>query len=387
MRALACGVGFLLVVGGLAWGAPIPSDLLGWKVQYMVDQSQTVLEGTPLERDQWLHPRANRGLALSPDRQYLYAGYNYPNDHPEVRRIDLGEADYVDATVGRLPDHYGKAIATDDVGRVYLAEGPSIQVYSADLTTQLFVMTDAGYGFARCDGVAVAREGGTLALYGTDRDNQTLTRWTLTESGGGISAATQAGLDGDGRITVAGAADLRGVELDPFGRIWMADIDADLVFRVNGDGTGLVSAAVADAIDVGMDDGQVFVTQYLNRTITVLDADDLSFIRLLTPTWGALWLDPDGSPLHAYGAAALGGIAVIPGQTFYVANQGGQTIGERSTYGRDDEFSGFVGGQWYTALTHDDNDPILTVEIVPEPATLVLLALGALPLLRRRKEE
>ncbi len=54
------------------------------------------------------------------------------------------------------------------------------------------------------------REGGVLALYASDRTAKTVTRWVLTESGPGITAATPAGLDGDGVLSTAGASSLRG---------------------------------------------------------------------------------------------------------------------------------------------------------------------------------
>jgi hypothetical protein len=390
---LAAAALLIRVPAPLACAAPVDIDALSWEVQYLIDQTQTVLG-----YDQVMYPRANRGLAVTPDGRTLYAGYNFPIGNPEVRKIDLVRnldgtpKDYTDATLARLPGRQGKATAVDDAGRVYLAEGASIRVYDADLTTELFAMTGADYGFGRCDGVAVARERGALALYATDRDGQALIRWELTESGPGISVATPAGLGGTGRVLIAGASDLRGLELDPLGRIWMADIGADQVFRLNNDGTGLDSASVDNAIDVGIDDGVVFVTQYTDRTITLLDYD-LAAFRVLTPAWAALGLDPDGNPLHGYGEAALAGIAVLPGVTLYVANQGGQTANEKSTYGRDDSFSGLEGGLWYTDLSHDDNDPILTLSayepgpepVIPEPATLALLGLAALHLLRRRR--
>ena len=69
-------------------------------------------------------PRDNRGLAISPDGKFLYLGYN--NALREVRKIDLSKADYTDATVARTTVSRGKAIAVDDQGRVYLADGGAI---------------------------------------------------------------------------------------------------------------------------------------------------------------------------------------------------------------------------------------------------------------------
>jgi len=297
-----------------------------------------------------------------------------------VRKIDLTVADYLDATVARVEGVRGKAIAVDDVGRVYLAEGSAVKVYNAGLTTELYSI-----GTTKCEGVAVAREGGTLALYATDRTDMTLTRWELGESGDLITGAAQAGLDGDGQIGVTGANSLRGCEIDPLGRIWMADIGAGLVFRVDGDGSGLISTAVGNAIDVGFDGTQALVTQYTNRTITALDLDLNPIGGPLTAPWAQLELDPIGQS----GGGAFSGIVVIPGLGFYVANEAGQTAHEKSTYGRiklveDGGHSGWDGGTFYTDLFWDDNDPILYAQ-VPEPGILVLTALGAVALVRRKR--
>jgi len=337
----------------------------------MIDQSQD-----DFGQSQFVEPRDNRGLALSPDGRYLYAGYN---NGPEVRKIDLLESDYIDASVASRTDIRGKSIDVDDVGRVYLGEGSTIKVFDADLTTQLFSIATT-----KCEGVTVRRESGTLALYGTDRTDATLTRWELAEDGAGILSATQAGLDGDGQIVVAGAQNLRGLAVDDAGRIWMADISADKVFRVDGDGGGLASVDVISAIDVGLYGGGVFISQYEQRAMTVLDASDFSLIDVMSPSWADLKLDEDGQSSNG----ALSGIAMLPGAGLFVTNESGQTADEHSIYGRTDDQSGWQGDVFYTDLTHDDNDPIFFVplpQVIPEPATMGLLAAAGVGLLARRR--
>lgn len=344
-----------LINAPAATGAAIDTGALTWSVQYLIDQSQN---------DQLNGPRDNRGLALSPDGRYLYAGYNNPSSgvNPnQVRKIDTTQPDYNDATVAVLKGFRGKAIATDDQGRVYLAEGAKIAIYNADLDVSVFTIT----GLASTEGVAVTREGSDLVLYTTDRANKTLTRWVLAESGSNITGATQAGLGGTGQVLITGAVNLRGVEVDPSGKIWMADIGGNKVFRINNDGTGLVSVAVTEAMDVGFDDTQAFVTQYTARTITVLKQSNMTFVATLTPPWADLKLDLDGQSSNG----ALSGIAIGPGSFFYVANEAGQTANEKSTYGRVDSQSGYIGSDFYTDLTHDDNDPILKVMMVNQPPT------------------
>jgi len=326
-----------------------------WSVQYMIDQSQTVLG-----YNQFTSPRDDRGLALSPDGRYLYAGYNNP---PQVRKIDTTVADYTDATLVLLQGKRGKAIATDDMGRVYLAEGSSggIFIYDAALSTWLWTigLGDAG-GLAKPEGVAATREGSTLFLYVTDRSAKTLTKFAITE-GLGVSITNVAV---QWSISVTGASDLRGVEVDPNGKIWMADISNDKVFRLNNDGTGLTSTTVIEAMDISFGYGNAYVTQYMTRTITVLKQSDLSFVETLTPPWATLELDADGQ--RGYGA--LSGIAVSEsGGVLYVTNEAGQTADEHSTYGRTDGESGTIGTKFYTDKTHDDNDPILKMTFPMPP--------------------
>jgi len=288
--------------------------------------------------------------------------------------IDLGVSDYIDAAVANVTGLRGKSLATDDAGRVYLAEGSSgyIKVYSADLSTELYSISAP-----KVEGVTTRREGGVLYLYGTDRGAKTLTRWKLTESGGGITGATPDGLDGDGVITVAGATDLRGLEVDSAGNIWMTDLDGGKVFRVDSSGGSLTSFDVPEAMDIGFLGDYAYVTQYTERTITLINlVTDSVEAETITAPWAALSLDPDGQS----GYGAFSGIVMVDGG-FYVTNESGQTADTRSIYGRTDASSGLLDGVFYTDLTEDDNDPIFFVQVqaapVPLPGAVLLAMIGA----------
>jgi len=133
---------------------------------------------------------------------------------------------------------------------------------------------------------------------------------------------------------------------------------------VNADGTGLTSVSVTDAIDIAFDDTQAFVTQYTQRTITVLKQSDMSAVTTLTPPWATLKLEPTGQS----GGGALSGIVMGSGSFLYVTNELGQTENEKSTYGRCDDKSDNPGGPCtFTDTTADDNDAILMVAAAAPP--------------------
>src|SRR6266567_1061742 len=177
-----------LLVGALTASA---GDAYKWSVQYIIDNSRTVFG-----RPQKVSPRHNRGLAISPDGKYLYAGYHHSfNNTGEVRRIRIDVPDYDRATEALLPGVLGKAITTDDKGRVYICDNACIYIYDALLEHKMVRIATTV-----CEGVATAREGGQLVLYGTDREDGTLNRWVLQESGADVTAATASGFDGSGVI-------------------------------------------------------------------------------------------------------------------------------------------------------------------------------------------
>jgi len=312
---------------------PLNLDDLSWNITILIDQSETVFGDSQLTR-----PRNNRGLAISPDGQFLYAGYNdslYSGG--EVRRIDLTLDGNVAPVVSRVTGARGKSIAVDDVGRVYLAEGTSILIYDASLSSLLFTV----FGLTNSEGVAVVREDGLLILYNSDRTAGTLEKRILTEDGDGISSADlDLSFGTDGAIFLT--ENLRGVEVDDLGRVWVSGFGNDTVYRISSDGAVVDSIGVSSPMDIGFDGSTVLVTRYTDRLISRLDRESLSSLGTdLVPAWDNLALDPDGQGA----GGALSGIVVLPGEGFYVANEQGQTL----------PFEDPPGSGIFT----DDNDPIL----------------------------
>lgn len=368
MRVFFAAVLLVLVVTFIPPNATAdPLDNLNWSVQYMIDQSQTVL-GT----NQFTQPRDNRGLAISPDGRYLYAGYNNPTAGYEVRKIDVTQPDYTDATVAHLVGvSRGKAIAVDDVGRVYLADGSAIKIYDANLTTLQRTIT-----VTKGEGVAVVRSGGQLVLYSSDRTTGKLTRRLLSESGGSIVGdSLDASFGVGGEILLS--PDLRGVEVDAQGRIWVADMDSNSVYVVAPNGLAYSTVSVRSPMDIAFCGGSALVSRYTDMFLSRFSVATLLPAGAdLTVPLGALELT--ATPVTgAHGA--LSGLVVSANGTLYVAGEGINTAGERSTYGRVDGESGWLGGKFYTDLTHDDNDPILRA-VVPEPSSMLALLSGVLGL-------
>ncbi len=311
----------------------IDLDNLNWSITILIDQSETVFGDPQLTR-----PRNNRGLAISPDGRYLYAGYNdslYAGG--EVRRIDLTLEGNVAPFVSRITGAKGKSIAVDDAGRVYLAEGTSIRIYDAGLSTLLFTVS----GLTNSEGAAVVREEGQLVLFSSDRNTGKLEKRILTEEGAGISgAALDASFGTNGAVSLA--ANLRGVEVDEQGRIWVAGYGSDTLYRVSADGGTIDSLSVSNPIDVGLEGSTVVVTRYTDRLISRFDGESLASLGSdLAPAWEDMALDPNGQSNQG----ALSGIAVLPGTGFYVANEAGQILPYEDPPGSGN----FV----------DDNDPIL----------------------------
>lgn len=340
-RTLPLFVLSLLAGAGLSQAA----DAYRWTVHYLIDNSRVVLG-----RSQKVSPRKGRGLAISPDGRYLYAGYNHSfNSSGEIRRISVEAKDFDRATLAIIPGPQGKAIDTDDKGRVYVADSSDVLVYSADLRTRY-----CSIATETCDGIAVTREGGELVMYASLREEGVLSRWVLSEQDAGVSGGELKGFDGSGKLELEGSDDLRGVEVDEKGRIWVADIGANRVYRVSPDGKEVKHVEIGTPMDIAIDRGRVLVTRYTARAIAVLD-EELNLAGNLSVPWQELHLSPFGNNR----LGGLAGIAALPGQGFFVANEGGQTADQKSTYGRQDDHSGDLRGSTFRDSFQDDNDPIL----------------------------
>ncbi|HEY2342516.1 MAG TPA: hypothetical protein VGH90_05775, partial [Chthoniobacteraceae bacterium] len=303
-----------------------------WTVQYIIDNSRTVFG-----RPQKVSPRHNRGLAISPDGKYLYAGYNHSfSNAGEVRRIALESNDFDRASVAVLQGPMGKAIAVDDKGRVYISDENGILIYDEGLHTRQLEVN-----CGTCEGLAVARESRDLVLYATDREQGTVTRYLLQEKDGAVSAATPKGFDGNGEFKVPGAMDLRGLKEDAKGNLWIADLKGGKVFKISRDGKTVNSTKVITPMDVAFDNDRVLVTRYTDRAISVLD-ENMTDVGTLGVPWEELELAPFGNNR----LGALSGIVTIPSKCLFVANEGGETANQKSTYGRVDDHSDTVGGKF-----------------------------------------
>ena len=330
-------------------------DTYKWTVQYVIDNSQVVY-GQP----QKVWPRRNRGLAISPDGKFLYAGYHHSlNGQGEVRKLAVGITDdFARATIRVLPGPLGKAIATDDKGRVYIANQSSVLVYDENLSQLQF-----SFQTSLSEGIAVVREGNELALYNSERQIGVVRRWVLEEKNGLIIGAVPAANYGeDGAFLLQAARGLRGVEVDSKGRAWVADSEGGRVFRVSKDGKSAESVDLESAMDIGFDGDRAYVTRGTDRVISVLEIESMKVLGHLAIPWEEL----EVSPLGNNRLGALSGIAMVPGKGFFVSNENGQTADFKSTYGKADAHTDLINGKLYRDAIIDDNDPILQALIVPD---------------------
>jgi hypothetical protein len=334
----------------------ITARTTGWSVAHIVDVDDVIFG-----LNQSVAPRDNRGLALSPDEQYLYLSYNNPANRRLVRKIKLSEtstgsvdpANNHATVVAQLDLGNGapaKALATDDKGRVYLARPQKIWIYKSDLSAAMHTID----GFTNCEGIAVPRENGELVVYATESTTWLLKRFELTEGAGeAIAASTKAGLDGDGEVLIRdtinniAAKSPRGLDVQSNGVIWVADVNAHRVFRFNSGGSSIASLGANRAMDIAIDEarGEVYVSQYTLRKIKVFDLNG-AFRRFVIPS--VTHIDLDGET----GSGALSGLDVASCQRVFVVNEKG-----RSTLtGGDSPFSNVGDNNNVKAA---DTDPVL----------------------------
>jgi len=341
---------FLAVLMSVAAGLlPVKAqagDTYKWTVQYLIDNSQQVFG-----RSQKVWPRRGRGLALSPDGKYFYIGYTHGANGGEVRKVAIGVTDdYTRATSRALQGPMGKAICCDDKGRVYIANEGEILVYDGNLHQE-----QQNIQVGMCEGLCVVREGQKLVMYISDRQFGVVQRYALEEKDSEVTGAKLEGFGGTGEVELKNSTNLRGLEVDGKGNVWVADSDAGKVYRISKDGKTVDAVDVPNAMDIGFDGNRAFVTRGKDRVIAVLETDSMKLIGNLSVPWEELELTPTGNNR----GGLLSGIVVVPGKGFFVSNENGQTADQRSIYGRADENTDFVTGKLYRDAYLDDNDPIL----------------------------
>lgn len=329
----------------------------GWAVQHITDVDDIVM-GMDQGQQPNPAPRDVEALTLSANERYLYLSYHLTHDKRVVRKIDLEVADPANnhaSVVAQLQFPNGtvpiNALAADDRGRVYISLETEIRIYDANLATLLYTIS----GFSDCEGITTRRENGKMYVYATDRTDKTLERFELTEGvGEAVSAATKAGLDGDGEILIPTATAPRGVAIQSNGLIWVADNGANSVIRLYANGTFRGTTSVPKAHDLAIDASrnEVFVSQFNLRTIKVLNVWNGQVKRTLTPPGVALNIDLDGE----VGDGALAGIDVASCKRVFVANRRGRSVLTGNPL--DSPFSN-AGDN--SNLSAADADPILVV--------------------------
>ena len=329
----------------------------GWSVQHITDVDDVIM-GMDQGQAQNPAPRDVEALTLSANERYLYLSYHLTHDKRVVRKIDLEVSDPANnhaGVVAQLQFPNGtvpiNALAADDRGRVYISFETEIRIYDANLATLLYTIP----GFTDCEGITTRRENGKMYVYATDRSDKTLERFELTEGAGeAVSAATKAGLDGDGEILIPTSTSPRGVAIQSNGLVWVADNGTNSVIRLYANGTFRGTTSVPKAHDLAIDASrnEVFVSQYTLRTIKVLNVWNGQVKRTLTPPAASLNIDLDGD----LGDGALAGLDVASCKRVFVANRRGRSVlaGNPS----DSPFSN-IGDN--NNLNAADADPILVV--------------------------
>jgi hypothetical protein len=330
----------ILAVSGVAQAA-----LWDWSVYYTHTQT-----GPP---NNWA---SIRGIALAKDGSDLYWGHTSParadssagltNDTLNIVRLDRTSTNVLSHIVSSQP----KALATDDRGFVYTITGGfdqknTVYVYDAGLVGLVnpgFLAGDSINTKYAIEGLEVLKSGSAYSLYTANRSTGMVYKVDVTDIMNPGTPVLFCDLP---------STNARGLTLDSTGAVWVADYSGK-VYKIAADGLTYASVTVPSSTgDVSIYGDLAYVSTY--STVEVLNVADMSLVRSLTNPYGT-----------EYG---LGGLDMsADGQILYVANGNAYStiIGEGPNY------------TW--------TDRILTIQ-TPEPATIGLLGLGALSLLKKRR--
>jgi hypothetical protein len=340
-------VGLVILLGAdrRAYGGPT------WSVLY--DQPDAVIAAT----------RSLCGLALSPDDSIFYTGWL----HGATSRAVYSH----DASSGAILNQYSlgsiqaNALATDDRGYVYIGYGVNggaqMEIRDGTLATQVAAPFSGGASTDYVEGLDILKtSSGTYYLY-VSRSNDVnptgvIERYDVSDPS---SPVLDTSWTPGGTYTVTGSGHLRGLKVAADGTIFVTQRDNNTTPVEDREGTVYritasfvqTSVPVRGAMDVTICDDLLYIPQYLGKSsaICILDASDLSYeTTLLTG------IDRD---VDDWGYSAIEVTA-------------------------DSRL--FVNDQWYEVAVNSKgknylfSDRVLTsTQLVPEPAMLVLLGLGA----------
>jgi hypothetical protein len=351
-------------LGSLLFVETGQADPITWQVQ--ADFSSTTT-------------RSVRGIALSPDESNEYLGFiqgtSGSSAVSEYSSAVISPPTNPAATAtitdnGRQP----KGVAVDDRGNVYSTYGTNtgsttqqFRIYTSTLgavqaTQNVTLPTSSQLG-----GMAVQNLGGTYYAYiSSNKGSATIQRWNVTTPST-PTLDTSFGSGGTLNLqTLLGNANafVNGLDVAPDGTIYatggllnVTNDRGDELFKINAAGTAvLAQTAVTEALDVALFSGQLYVAEYNGgaSAIDVLNASDLSPVTVLTTPF-----------VDSTAAGSDDGYAGI------TVNSAGQL------YVTDEDYNG------NTSTTPDR--VLVSSTVVPEPASLGLLAVGGLALLAKRR--
>lgn len=249
--------------------------------------------------------RSLRGLALSPDDSSVYGGFIQKSQGSSVQHFTLAGDPVIGTLAGSFnvttigpsgADHQPKAVATDDRGIVFIGsskdstsgDNARIIIKGAALDAPQTVVALADVSFPgvtgeRAGGVSVQRIGGTLYLYVSREHPGSAWVERYVVGGAGAADATltlDTSFNGTGRFSIrtvhATASDLRGLEVDAAGNIFVASRADNAVYRISADLATVDKTTVSRAMDLALFDQRVFVTSYDGADSSIFELSDLT---------------------------------------------------------------------------------------------------------------
>ncbi len=249
-----------------------------------------------------------------------------------------------------------KAIASDDRGNVFIGERNSgtstsnLQAFSSTLSPG----ASLALGAPTLGGLGVHSTAGTYYAYAGFEAGGLLQRYNVTNPAAMFLDTT---FGTGGSFSIAGATDIRGVDIDASGNIFAVSRGDNKIYRVSSDLSTTTFGTLTRPIDVDLFGGRAYVSSYngVNSLIRVFDATTMSFIEDITIT------TLDGNPYSRGTGEGFAGIDITPDGRIFLA---------------DEQYN----------VSGTTQDRLLVSSAVPEPTSLVLFGLaGGCMLMRRRR--